>query len=292
MGEELLRFHRSVYVAGAGRLGRAFAAELAASGIELRGTWNRTEEGAAQTGALTGAPAHHGPLPDPAGADVVVIAVADRFIAPLAAALLAAHRIGPEQVVLHCSGALPASILRIDISRPAAVAGFHPLQTFTASAAPPARYHVAVEGEEPGVRVATELAQALGHPVLRIRADRKALYHAAATVACNYLVTLEHTAADLMRRAGVPYRTALVAIGELAHATIDNLVTRGPVEALTGPIVRGDIAVVARHLDTMFDEAPDIVELYQILGRYTLALVNGTGRTVPGAAELRSLLLP
>lgn len=283
---------RRVYVVGAGRVGRALAQELLAIDIPVVGAWNRQPEAARETEALLSVPVASGALPDTREAEVVLLTVPDRWIGRVAEALVEKGFVYPTQVLLHCSGALPAAVMRVHPERPASVGCLHPLQTFAHVRHAPRTYFMTVEGEDIAVQTATALARRLGHPTLRIDADAKVLYHAGATIASNYLITLENAAADLLARAGVPYRTALRALGELLHTAVDNLVEQGPAAALTGPIARGDRDVVARHLEVLRQEAPDLVELYQILGRYTLALATGSGSLVPHAAALRRLLLP
>ena len=87
--------------------------------------------------------------------------------------------------------------------------------------------------------------------------DKRSLYHAAATVACNYLVTLEHLADELFVKAGVPERVTLSLFLPLVRATLDNLAAQGPVDALTGPLSRGDAATIAAHLEALAADAPE-----------------------------------
>lgn len=283
---------RRVYMVGAGRVGRALIREMVAAGIQVVGAWNRSNEAARETAAMTGVPTDSGTLPDTREAEIVLVCVPDRWISRVVAALVEKGFLYPTQVVLHCSGGLPASIMRVNGGRPASVGCLHPLQTFAYERTSPRSYFMTIEGEEIATQTATALARQLGHPTLRIDPDAKALYHAGAVMASNYLVTLESAAADLLARAGIPYRTALRALGELLHTAVDNLVDQGPAAALTGPLARGDRDVVERHLAVLDQEAPDLVELYRLLGRYTLALATGSGTLVPHAAAMRRMLLP
>lgn len=283
---------RRVYVVGAGRVGRALIREMVSSGIPVVGAWNRSNEAARETAAQSGVPADSGTLPDTREAEIVLVCVPDRWISRVVAALVEKGFVYPTQVLLHCSGGVPASVMRVDSGRPASVGCLHPLQTFSHGGRSPRSYFMTIEGEDMAAQTATALARQLGHPTLRIDADAKALYHAGAVMASNYLITLESAAADLLARAGIPYRTALRALGELLHTAVDNLVDQGPAAALTGPIARGDREVVERHLAVLHQEAPDLVELYRLLGRYTLALATGSGALVPHAGALRRLLLP
>ena len=285
------QFERRVFVLGAGRVGRALIEEMVDSGVPVVGAWNRSPETAQATEQRTGVAATFGRLPDTREAQVVLLAVPDRRIAPVVERLLNKGLIYPTQILLHCSGALPSTVLRMDNARPASVGCLHPLQSFPASHSPARSYFVSVEGESLALQTALALARHLGHPTLPVHAQRKALYHAGATVAANYLVTLQSAAADLLARAGVPYQMALRALAQICHATIEHVADYGPAAALTGPIVRGDWQVVERHLEVLDAEAPDLVELYRVMGRYTLALTAGAGEVVPQFERMRELFL-
>lgn len=284
-------FQRRVFVVGAGRVGRALIEEMLDAGVPVVGAWNRSRMAARLTKDRTGVEAGFAALPDTREAQVVLLSVPDRWIVPVTTKLLNKGLLYPTQILLHCSGSLTSHVLRIDKTRPASVGCLHPLQSFPENRAPARSYFVTVEGENLALQIARSLARHLGHPTLPVRPEHKALYHAGATFASNYLVTLQSSAADLLSRAGVPYQLALRALAQIAHATIEHVADRGPAAALSGPIVRGDWQVVESHLAILHDEAPDLVELYRLMGRYTLALAAGTGEAVPHLERLRAMLL-
>jgi predicted short-subunit dehydrogenase-like oxidoreductase (DUF2520 family) len=118
------------------------------------------------------------------------------------------------------------------------------------------------------LRVATELAGRLGlRPVEVADADRAA-YHAAASMASNFLVTLEGAAERLAATAGVD-RAALV---PLVRATLENWAALGPERALTGPIARGDEATVARQRDAIAERCPELLPAWDALASLTREL--------------------
>ena len=119
----------------------------------------------------------------------------------------------------------------------------------------------------------------------------KALYHAAASVACNYLVTLASEGVELMAAAGVPREAALPALLPLLRGTVRNLEVLGLPRALTGPIARGDAPTVGRHLEAIRRERPVTEEMYRALGRRTVPIGRSKGTLGPeDAAELERLL--
>jgi predicted short-subunit dehydrogenase-like oxidoreductase (DUF2520 family) len=138
----------------------------------------------------------------------------------------------------------------------------HPLQTFTRSRGPEQLdgAFAAVSGETPeAIAVATELARTLGLEPFELADDRRALYHAGAAVASNYLVTLYRIASDLLAEAGAP-PAALV---PLMQRTIANGFE------LTGPIARGDWATVDAHLEAIRAAQPQVEPVYRVLAEAT-----------------------
>jgi len=110
-------------------------------------------------------------------------------------------------------------------------------------------------------------------------------------MACNYLVTLEHDAQRLFVKAGLPETEALSLFLPLVRTTLENIGTQGTVDALTGPLSRGDTGTVANHLTALADDAPDVLPLYRILGLRTLELVRARGHADPSLiAALADLL--
>jgi predicted short-subunit dehydrogenase-like oxidoreductase (DUF2520 family) len=137
--------------------------------------------------------------------------------------------------------------------------------------APFAGAGAAIAGSTPrALELAAELAGALGmHPVEISERDRAA-YHAAASIASNFLVTLEAAAERLARTAGVE-RDLLV---PLVKATVENWASLGPLGALTGPVARGDDATVALQREALSERAPDLVPLFDALAEATRALAR------------------
>ena len=212
---------------------------------------------------------------------LVLLTVSDPAIAPLCSDLAQRGRFRAGQVVAHCSGLLDSEALAPARRAGCHVGSLHPLATFpTVSAACEAFDYTwcFVEGDEPAVEALEELARRLGAArCVRLRPGRKALYHASAVFACNYLATLLDAAADLARQAGVPDHQALPAMEGLVRATVDNVLTLGPAAALTGPIARGDVQAVRLHLESMADLEPSLVALYRQAGLRTVELALKRG---------------
>jgi predicted short-subunit dehydrogenase-like oxidoreductase (DUF2520 family) len=225
-------------VVGHGRLGTALAAALRAAGAAVDGPLGR------------GATA--------AGADVVLLAVPDGEIAAAAA------RVAPGALVGHCSGATTLAPLREHHAR---AFSLHPLMTITTRGATFAGAHAAVAGsDDAALATARTLAATLGMtPFAVADADRPA-YHAAASIASNFLVTLEWAA---QRAYPAIDRQALA---PLVEATVANWLAEGPHRALTGPVARGDEATVARQRAAVEDRAPDLLALFDAMTAATRSL--------------------
>jgi len=228
-------------IVGAGRLGRALAAGLREAGVEVDGPLGR--------GAR---------CPD---ADVVILAVPDAEIASAAAAIQSGRLVG------HCSGATTLAPLA-----PHEAFSLHPLMTVPADeAAQLAGASAAVAGSTPRARgVAHRLALCLGLTPIDVADDDRAAYHAAASIASNFLVTLEAAAERLAESAGVE-RAALV---PLVRATVENWASLGPDRALTGPIARGDAETVERQRAAIAERTPDLLPLFDALAEATRALAD------------------
>jgi predicted short-subunit dehydrogenase-like oxidoreductase (DUF2520 family) len=229
-----------IAIVGAGRLGTALEAALEAGGFAVRGPLGRDQ--------------------DVRDATVVLLCVPDGEIAVAAAA------VAPGPLVGHCSGATGLGALA-----PHEGFSLHPLMTVPAGAGPEAFAGAgcAVDGTTArALATAEALAAALGMRATRVADEDRAAYHAAASIASNFVVALESAAERLAATAGVD--RALLA--PLVRAAVENWAARGASEALTGPIARGDEATVARQRAAVAERTPDLVPLFDALADATRAL--------------------
>ncbi len=240
-----------VLVVGDGRMGRALVAALRAAGVTVHGPAGRGATG----------------LDVP----VVLLAVPDAEIAAAASAL------APGRTVGHLSGALDLSVLH-----PHEAFGLHPLMTVTGAGSSFAGVTAAVAATTPAaLAIASHLAGALGMTTAHVSDEDRPAYHAAASVAANFLVTLEGIAEQLAATAGVE-RAALV---PLVRAAVDNWAAHGAAAALTGPVSRGDDDTVARQRRAVQERLPERLALFDALVDATrdLARPPRTGAPATGA---------
>lgn len=233
---------RRLAVVGRGRVGSALTAALRRQRYDVEGPLGR---GAGAT-ALE--------------ADAVLLCVPDAEIAD------AAGLIPRGPLVGHCSGATGLGVLA-----PHEAFSLHPLMTVTTQGADFAGAGAAIAGSTPrALALAAELAHALQMRPIEISEDERAAYHAAASVASNFLITLEAAAERIGATVGLE-REQLV---PLVRATVENWARLGPERALTGPVARGDDATVARQRAAVVEAAPDLVALFDTLVSATRALAT------------------
>lgn len=281
-------------IVGMGRLGSALALRLAEAGFRVVAVSSRRTE---RLGALVrrlGCRLERDPAAVSRAAGVLLLTVPDDVLAELVASLAQEGAFRQGQCVLHCSGAHPAEVLAPARRAGAAVGLLHPLQTFAdmQSAVEGLRgCWFAVQGDPPAREMGVAIAGALGGFPFELPAGRERIYHAAAVLASNYLVALQAAALELLELAGLSSEQGRSALGSLVRTTVENLLARGPEAALTGPIVRGDIETVRRHLEALEEEAPDLLRLYGVLGERAVALARRRRGTSPEKLEAIQALL-
>jgi predicted short-subunit dehydrogenase-like oxidoreductase (DUF2520 family) len=156
----------------------------------------------------------------------------------------------------------------------------HPLQSFASvdhKTNPFQGIIVSVEGEGPAVDTAKTIAADLGGTVVTLLTAAKTLYHASAVVASNYLVTLLDLAVRLIEEAGVNRQDAFNLLKPLIEGTLSNIGKVGIKKALTGPIARGDIKTVQKHIEEIEIKKPELLPLYKMLAFYTIDIAGAGG---------------
>ena len=184
--------------------------------------------------------------------DVVLLCVPDRAIAEVAAGL------EPGPWVGHVSGGTPLAALEPHVRR----FSLHPLQTFTHDRGPEqldGAWAAVTGASEEALTVATSLAEVLGLRPIALADEHRALYHAGAAIASNYLVTLRRAAGELLAAADIPPGS----LDPLMRRVIENGFQ------LTGPLQRGDWETVERHRAAIAEQAPELLEAYDALARLT-----------------------
>jgi len=262
---------------GAGRLAQSLAPALAAAGWPVLAVGSRRSESALALAAR---------MPDcqalpmaqaVATAELVFITTPDDAIAGTVAAL--PWRRG--QMVLHCSGATALDALDAARAAGALVGGFHPLQIFSdpeTARALLAGTSVAIEAEAGLQALLHRLAHDMGMKPFALPPGSRAAYHAAANLAASFLLSMLDEACQVWAAAGLPAEQALGALLPLSRGTLAAAQQRGLAGALSGPISRGDAAVVAGHLQALQAMGPAHAAFYRELSRRQLLLAAQAGR--------------
>jgi len=242
-------------VLGAGRAGTSIAHAAAVAGIDATLAGRDGAAAACQDAAIA------------------LLCVPDGEIRTAAA--VAAAFVPPIRFVGHVSGAMGLDALAAARERGAGAFGLHPLQTLPDGHADLAGAACAVSGNDAAsLELATRLAEQLGMRPFAIADEHRAAYHAAASMASNFLIALEESAAELLAAAGVDEPREILTPLVLQSAA--NWSERGR-EALTGPIARGDEATVVRHRAAIAEVAPSLLPMYDELAVRTRAIAADEG---------------
>ncbi|MGH2991471.1 MAG: Rossmann-like and DUF2520 domain-containing protein [Solirubrobacterales bacterium] len=239
-------------VIGAGRVGRSIARAASEAGLTVSLSGRRDALAAAEE------------------AGIALLCVPDASIADACETIAVA--VPPLRFVGHTSGATDLAALHPASRRGARTFSIHPLQTVPDGGAALTGAACAVSGSDSEARrVAEGLATVLGMRPFPVAERHRPAYHAAASIASNYLIALEGMAVELMERTGTENARELLA--PLVLRTAANWAERGD-DALTGPIARGDEDTVDRHLEAIAEVAPELLDAYEALAKRTRALAE------------------
>ena len=276
-------------IIGCGRLGTALAVFLSSSGFVPAAFSSRTLASAENAAAAAGSgDVCEDPVAAARAADIVFIATPDTAIAPVCQSMAEKGGFESNQIVYHLSGALASDIHSPARACGAAVGSIHPLQAFAPyEAGQPSPFNginISVEGEERAVETGKKIVRTLAANAFTIPTSAKTLYHASAVVASNYLVTLEHFALRLLTAGDLSEKEAYNILEPLIMGTLKNIKAKGSIQALTGPVARGDDEIVSRHLKDIDDQLPGFSRLYRLLGQHTLDVAE-QGTPLPDEAK-------
>lgn len=279
---------KTLNLIGPGRLGKSLARLALNSGqYQIGGVLARSAKSAEEAMAFIGAGQVCLQPADLPSADLWLLAVPDSSIAEVAVDLASAQVLKVGDIVFHASGALEANILKPVQAQGAHIASLHPAFSF----ADPARAVVtfagtpcAIEGDAAACELLNQFAHAIGGVPFALAEGGKIAYHAALSMAANYLVTLADLSLQTAQQAGIAPEIANQLVLGLMRQTLSNIQALGTANALTGPIVRGDAATVAKHLSVLPESHQ---AAYRALGLATVALA---GERLSDPAALNRLL--
>jgi predicted short-subunit dehydrogenase-like oxidoreductase (DUF2520 family) len=275
---------------GAGATGTALAVRLAQTDYSVIGVYSRSSTSAKSLAErISGCTVYHSAQEVSDKTQLVFLTTPDDVIAKVAGEI----RWRENQSVVHCSGAHSVDILEPAIKYGASTGCLHPLQTFASieqaiSNIPGSTF--AIEAQEPLLSTLKRIATLLECQYVELKASDKILYHAAAVFACNYLVTLVKLATDLWQTFDVPQSKATKALLPLLHGTLNNIEKVGLPNCLTGPIARGDVGTIGKHLAALEKVNQLLLNMYKVLGSQTIPIALAKGKIdLNKASELEKL---
>lgn len=242
---------KSLNLIGAGRVGSTLARLWHDSGrYQVQDVLTRSPASASAAIGFIGAGRAPSQLSEMRAADVWLLAVPDRQIAPVAAELAQIKRNHRPALAFHCSGALGAGELSPLRELGWSVASAHCLLSFATPQAALQQFAgtpCALEGDPLAVSELEPAFTRIDARCFALAAEHKLLYHAGAVFASNFAPVLQAVANQLWHDSGVPTDVAARLNTTLLKNVVDNILSLGPAAALTGPAARGDLALVQQQ---------------------------------------------
>ena len=278
-----------VAIVGAGKVGTVLGRVLVEEGARITAVVSRSRSSARSAASFLRCRTYADALTAiPPGTDIVFIATPHDAVAAVAETLarlegLEFRRMG----VCHASGMLTASVLGPLEGRGCAVFSFHPLQTFPRSFPPRRIVPLArgiwygVDGSRPGLRMARRLARRLRGHVIEVPPEFRELYHAACVVASNHLTVLLSLLREMYGKVCGDTTPRLEPFRPIIEATILNVFATSPASALSGPVARGGVETVAKHLEAVRGSLPALLPYFTRLTLETIRLAAAKGSLPP-----------
>jgi predicted short-subunit dehydrogenase-like oxidoreductase (DUF2520 family) len=260
--------HPSISIVGPGNLGSALALELARNGYAVRQIASRNGGKTTSSKVLARrVKAEHVFLGDcPLDSDIIWLTVPDDAIADVARQL-ALTQPWKDKIVLHSSGALTSEELAPLSKKGALVASVHPMMSFVPERKPAWQdVAFAIEGDNKAASMASQIARHLGGNPFKIARKNKALYHAFGAFASPLVIALMSSMEQVAEAAAIPRSQTKRIVLPLLRQTWGNYLQRDAAAAFSGPLARGDVQTINRHL-AQLKRAPEAREVYLALAR-------------------------
>jgi predicted short-subunit dehydrogenase-like oxidoreductase (DUF2520 family) len=278
-------------IIGAGKVGLSLASALARRSFVLKKISDRSLQRARRAKKLIGqGQATTNNLLAASSAEIVFICVPDREISRIAEEISSIECRG--KIVFQTSGAFSSKLLEPLAQKGAAVASFHPVQTFASEASDPTIFKgifFGLEGDQKAVKLGIEIVRKLGGQAILISAEDKPVYHLACSISSNFLIVLLAEVKELLKAIGLEEKPVLEILAPLLNKTLQNVKKLGIDESLTGPVVRGDLETVKKHLAiTATNQALD--RIYRAMASEALKIAKKRGLSEDKIKSLKQLL--
>jgi predicted short-subunit dehydrogenase-like oxidoreductase (DUF2520 family) len=269
-------------IIGAGRVGSALALSLFNKGIKLAGMYTRSYESYSLLASEMGMSLTNDLLLAVKNAEVVFITVPDAEIEFVAKQIV--NICHPDDIkgkyFFHMSGALDSNVLNLLRWNQGYTASLHPIQTFADKKSGwmgIKDIYFTFEGMDESYNAASSFVSFLGGNIIKINKKKKSLYHSALCILSNYSVALTYIAQELLEKSGVEQDNIGEIFYPLIKQTMDNVKSLGSINALTGPIARGDYEVVEGHIKSISTVSDSFARVYKELGEVVLDMAVKRG---------------
>ncbi|MDF2545279.1 MAG: hypothetical protein K0R93_177 [Anaerosolibacter sp.] len=263
---------------GAGKVGIAFGMYLRKKGFHIQGYFSRNFMSAQIAAAKTNSHAYKEEEQLLREIDFLWITTPDDEIKEVCNSLAKRKLFRKGQIVAHMSGAAPSTHLEEAHKEGCYIYSIHPLQSFAEiekAVKDLENTYFGLEGDIEKISIIEDLFEKLGNPIFKLSTEHKGLYHAAACVFSNYLVSLIDEGLTYLDAIGINREEGFKAVLPLMLGTLHNIDAMGTTKALTGPIVRGDQLTVEKHIEILEKELPESVMFYKRMGQMTLDIASG-----------------
>jgi len=276
-------------IIGVGMVGTAIGSLLKKAGHRIAAVADLSPEHLKRAKYFIGASAFRNPAQAADTAECLLITTPDDRIESVCTGIVAASSVRGKKV-FHMSGAGGLDLLDSACRAGAAVASIHPLQSFSSIESAiqniPGSYF-GVTASKGAKRISTDIVRDLRGIPLYIKPEQKPLYHAAACIASNYLVSLMSVVEAIYLSIGLSEKDARKAYLPLVYGSLKNIEKQGCTSALTGPIARGDSGTIQKHIEAMVRHLPDHSSLYANMGMTAVKLARQKGTL--NAAQARDI---
>lgn len=262
---------------GAGKVGTSLALYFLKHNIIVQGFFSKSYTSAQKSSKLTNTKAFNQISDLINSCDMIWLTVSDDKIESVANQLLLSNIITNKHIIIHTSGVHSSELLKCLLPIGCSIYSIHPMQAFAdpiESAKKLYNTGFTIEGSSNHIDKVKSLFQITNNKYFVITKEAKALYHAGACIISNYLVTLFDIGINFFNEAGLDENIIVELIMPLIHSTIDNVSLLGTKKALTGPITRGDISTLSKHLEAINNYMPNYDSFYKLMILETLKLAD------------------
>lgn len=266
---------------GAGNVGIAMGKYLITQGLDVTGYYSRSKESSEKAAFLTKSKDYTGIMELVKDSEMIAITTSDDAIQQVSENLLKLGLNWHNKIIFHMSGVHASSLFEPLRGLGATIFSIHPMLSINdpnkAERELKTSYFT-IEGKGERFQEIKETIAKWGNPLIEIDTKDKVLYHTAASIVSNYLVTLLDIGLQMLKEIGFDEKTALGLIQPLITKTMNNVIQDGTEKALTGPIARGDIGTVHKHIDTLKKSNQEWLDIYKSLGKETIDLAYRAGK--------------